>query len=982
MPVNEKLMELGSWSIELIEETPKTLLDAVGYFGHVAFVPGRLNPAEYGDELLDMARYVGVVTGKSVDHLRKVVSGQGMALWLADSDGKGDLIETPIKITGQSFANAIRAILGSGTAVVEGTLHSGVSGTYSGTHVYQSRRKAIDFICTTMGAEWRVNGRAELDAGPATSLYNPVPDTVIVKRRPNRHTDGDDMHLHGLRGDMGVASDVKDWTSRVVLLAEGEGNAIATASANNPANPYLDLRGQPVKRVRVISESTTAPGNAQARANMQLARFVEPRHALTLTTDDYDVSGAFAVGDWAWVWDPDAGLVDPQNEVMFRGEKLNPVRLRMVGASWPIRPGTTVAYRAQDGSWLDLTPYVAREGGETTVTVGDLLRALSDSSVEPVGPRPIPDSTVPGVVSWDTPFESGVYLGATGETRAKMLVKWALPLNVDGSTILDGDHYEIQYGVSPVLPAEWQTAYAPWGDLQAMIYDLTPGTDYDFRIRAVDTSNNVGDWSDVETVMANPDTIPPSTPAPPTVAGNRLSIQIVHTLGKASGGEWNLELDLDHFEVHVGDSTSYTADETTLKGKVAANGGMIVAEIPAVGTVPCEETTTRYVRVVAVDQAGNRSDPSATATVTAMLVDSAHISDLTASKITAGTLSANILLGASIRTASSGQRVELNASGLHGFNGAGVELVTLSNTGSFTLRTAASGSRVQLDGTGFKAYNSSGQQTVDIAASTGSVTVVGELATGFSGRRVVVTPTNNEIRFYPSSGSAYANITEFAAHASFGSLNLRSAAMGTPGVNAQNASLVLQPDFVWLSLLKADVPGGIFGEIVISTAFNTFALRGTIGGVTNTLECTSGGWRHNGNAIKSFIIPHPDDPDRWLIHGCTESPHNGVEYWGTTELNDRGHATITLPSYFESLTSTEGRAVLLTGLDDHIIPPTATYPTNGQFVIHGVPGQTVSWLVKAIRKDVPPLLVEPRRDQVDVHGQGPYRYYTIKESRV
>lgn len=982
MPVNEKLMELGSWSIELIEETPKTLLDAVGYFGHVAFVPGRLNPAEYGDELLDMARYVGVVTGKSVDHLRKVVSGQGMALWLADSDGKGDLIETPIKITGQSFANAIRAILGSGTAVVEGTLHSGVSGTYSGTHVYQSRRKAIDFICTTMGAEWRVNGRAELDAGPATSLYNPVPDTVIVKRRPNRHTDGDDMHLHGLRGDMGVASDVKDWTSRVVLLAEGEGNAIATASANNPANPYLDLRGQPVKRVRVISESTTAPGNAQARANMQLARFVEPRHALTLTTDDYDVSGAFAVGDWAWVWDPDAGLVDPQNEVMFRGEKLNPVRLRMVGASWPIRPGTTVAYRAQDGSWLDLTPYVAREGGETTVTVGDLLRALSDSSVEPVGPRPIPDSTVPGVVSWDTPFESGVYLGSSGETRAKMLVKWALPLNVDGSTILDGDHYEIQYGVSPVLPAEWQTAYAPWGDLQAMIYDLTPGTDYDFRIRAVDTSNNVGDWSDVETVMANPDTIPPSTPAPPTVAGNRLSIQIVHTLGKASGGEWNLELDLDHFEVHVGDSTSYTADETTLKGKVAANGGMIVAEIPAVGTVPCEETTTRYVRVVAVDQAGNRSDPSATATVTAMLVDSAHISDLTASKITAGTLSANILLGASIRTASSGQRVELNASGLHGFNGAGVELVTLSNTGSFTLRTAASGSRVQLDGTGFKAYNSSGQQTVDIAASTGSVTVVGELATGFSGRRVVVTPTNNEIRFYPASGSAYANITEYAAHGSFGSLNLNSASMGTPAVNLQSASLTLQPDDITLALNKFNSPNGFVGRITISTIFNTFALTGTIGGVINTLECTAAGWRHNGNLIKSFIIPHPDDPDRWLIHGCTESPHNGVEYWGTTELNDRGHATITLPSYFESLTSTEGRAVLLTGLDDHIIPPTATYPTNGQFVIHGVPGQTVSWLVKAIRKDVPPLLVEPRRDQVDVHGQGPYRYYTIKESRV
>ncbi|MFC7591608.1 hypothetical protein ACFQYP_53850 [Nonomuraea antimicrobica] len=75
-----------------------------------------------------------------------------------------------------------------------------------------------------------MNGQAGLDAGPATSLYNATPDTVIVKRRSNRHTDGDDLTMHGLRGDMGVASDIMDWTTRVVLLAKGEGDAIATAS--------------------------------------------------------------------------------------------------------------------------------------------------------------------------------------------------------------------------------------------------------------------------------------------------------------------------------------------------------------------------------------------------------------------------------------------------------------------------------------------------------------------------------------------------------------------------------------------------------------------------------------------------------------------------------------------------------------------------------------------------------------------------------
>lgn len=1019
MPVNEKLMELGSWSFELIDETPKAdILDRIGYFGHIVFVPGKLNPLEYGDELLspEMSRYVGVVTGKSVDHLRKVISGQGMNLWLADSDGKGDLIETPIQITGQTFSNAIRAILGSGTAVVEGTLYSGVAGTYTGRHVYQSRRKAIDTICTTMGGEYRVTGRGELDAGPATSLYSATPDTVIVKRRPNRHTDGDDLALHGLRGDMGVASDVKDYTTRVVLLGEGQGNAIATASADNVANPYLDLRGQPLNRTRVISESTTAPGNAAARAAYQLARYVEPRSALTLTTDDYDVTGAFAPGDWAWVWDPDADLVDVENEVTFRGEKLNPVKLRIVGASWPIRPGMTVAFRGQDGSWLDLTPYVAREGGETTVTVGDLLRALQDSSVEPVGPRPIPDSTVPGVVAWDLPFESGVYVGSSGETRAKMLVKWLLPLNVDGSTILDGDHYEVQHGVSPAT--DWQTSYAPWGTLQAMIWDLTPGVVYDFRVRAVDSSNNQGAWSVTQTATANPDTVAPSTPAPPTVAGSRLAIQITHTLGKASGGTYNLELDLDHFEVHVGASSGFTPDSTTLKGKVAAHAGMIAAGIPAVGTVDVEETTARWVRVIAVDQAGNRSAPSSAVTATALLIDDAHISNLTVSKLLAGTLSADIVLGARIKTADTGARAEMNASGVQMYNSAGTQLVSLGTTGvfflrsattgaridistvtglqtfdasgtrtaqldvdgSFEIRSAASGARIHLDGTGFYAYNSSSQQTVNIAASTGAATFVGQISTGFSGNRIIFNPTGSpwpSIYFAPDTGTNYASIQSQPATGNNVTIYLDSS---TDSISGRKSVVSVVPNFFYAASMRSVTGSDYQSELFLKNDQIALNWRGIASSANDhTLTCTDAGWRVDGASLKTFVIDHPVHADRYLVHACTESPAPGVEYWGETTLDGQGQAVVKLPDYFEALTLKDGRYVAVNTCSNEIRNASATYPTDGEFTIHGGPGLRVTWLVKAIRTNAGDMLVEPRRDQITVHGDGPYRYYTPKE---
>ncbi|TMS00196.1 fibronectin type III domain-containing protein [Nonomuraea basaltis] len=1016
MTVNEQLMGLGSWGITLREETPREVLDRLGYFGHVAIVPGRVNPAEYNDTLLTMARYVGVLTKRDFDDDKRI-SGQGMALWLGDSDDKGEVFESPVSIVGQTFATTITTLMSGSTAVVVGTLYS-VAGNYSGTHVWQSRGKAIDYVCQTMGAEWRVNGNAALDAGPIANLYVTSPTCVVVRKDA-----GKDLTLTGITGDMQLSRDVEDFTTRVVLLAEGEGESTATGSANIASNPYLDIRGNPVKRVRLVSESSTSTGNAQVRAQLQLNRFTGTRNALGLSADVYEVRGSFQCGDYVWVYDPDSGLYDTTQEITFRGQRINPTKLRVVGASWPVTDQMTVAYRHQDGTWIDLTDYVNSETGSTKLTVGELNRSLTNAGTEPVGPRPIPDTTIPGVVSWDLPFTTGVYLDGLGNTRARILASWLLPLNADGSTILDGSHYEIRYGISPAT--DWQTEFAPWGSFQANILDLSPGVDYDFQIRAVDLSANQGAWSATETATANPDTIAPSTPAPPTVAGSRLAIQVTHTLGKASGGTYNLELDLDHLEVHVGSVGSFTPDSTTLKGEVLANSGMIRALIPAVGTVDVEETTTRHVKVIAVDEAGNKSSPSTAATATALLIDNAHISDLTVTKVTAGTVSANWLLGASIRTASSGQRVELNATGLHGFNGAGTELVTLSNTGSFTLRSASSGARINLDGTGFRvfnssavetvsllatgsfviksassgarieldttgfaAFNSSGTQTVDIDAATGDVTITGIFRSGLTGKRIEVITTSGDpfIKFYGSSSG-----TDFAYMAyaqSIVNANHPAVVMGS-STGLSNPGAVIVDSGKVHAIINPGVSGSEAGLIALTGYAELRTPTSTIqvGDPNIFLNAPNGnvrvvsstGFEVNG-VTKNFIIDHPAEGDRYLIHGCTESPHNGVEYWGTATLDDLGVAEVELPRYFEALTAYEGRAVLLTGIGEHLLLASATYPKDGRFCVHGVAGQRVAWLVKAIRKDVPPVLVEPRRDEVIVRGDGPYRYYTIKEA--
>jgi hypothetical protein len=135
--------------------------------------------------------------------------------------------------------------------------------------------------------------------------------------------------------------------------------------------------------------------------------------------------------------------------------------------------------------------------------------------------------------------------------------------------------------------------------------------------------------------------------------------------------------------------------------------------------------------------------------------------------------------------------------------------------------------------------------------------------------------------------------------------------------------------------------------------------------------------------VKTFVIPHPTDDERYLVHACLEGPEAGVIYRGQSQLVD-GWVQIDLPAYFEALCAEEGRSVMLTCIADDPADEWcpvlhATYPKNGRFFVGLGSGMVINdqrfwWEVKAIRKDVPPVTVEPLTDTVDVLGTGPYTY--------
>jgi len=684
MSVTQVKQSVGSWNVRLRGNIPKAVLDALTPFGHVVIMPGSVNVAEYGDKLLNDARYVGVYRAKADNETGTVISGVGLEFWLGDENGSGEVFENPLVYTNASFDIAIRGALPI-SSIDEGTFHS-IPGTYTGTHQWVTPRKVIDYICSVFGAEWRITTRGWLDAGTVAQLYSTTPKAILVAKN-----DSSDLRYKALPGNATMSRDNDQYTTRVVVLGEGEGETIQVGTASQPSVPYKDLNGGDMVMTRVFSESFTGPTNVDARAAVLLGQYGAPQApSVNLGTSAYDIKGDVQVGDHIYVYNPAAGFEDVANEETWNGEIIHPVKLRVVELSWPIRKGWTVAFRDGDGVWTDLSPHVFYEGGDTNIIVGDLPRSLSGGGVtEPVGSRPSVDTTVPDVPVFGD-FSTGSYQSsATNDTRSVIRAIWSTPLNTDGSTILDGAYYEIRYRVSEVIgyqvrwgevagyrwgqltgnpwgaplsdpvavTPEWTYQPVGWGINEITLSELTPAVTYEIQIRAVDASTppHFGDFSASAFVTTVGDLFAPSTPAScDSVALGALIIQVTHTLGKSSGGTFNLEPDLARLNVHVGGSADFYPDQTNRVGELAANAGMINAEIPAVGTFNIPQVETVYVKVVAVDRSGNKSSPSPAATVTADLIRDQHISSLSVSKLTAGTITAESALLANLTVSGSG----------------------------------------------------------------------------------------------------------------------------------------------------------------------------------------------------------------------------------------------------------------------------------------------------------------------------------------
>lgn len=99
-------------------------------------------------------------------------------------------------------------------------------------------------------------------------------------------------------------------------------------------------------------------------------------------------------------------------------------------------------------------------------------------------------------------------------------------------------------------------------------------------------------------------------------------------------------------------------------------------------------------------------------------------------------------------------------------------------------------------------------------------------------------------------------------------------------------------------------------------------------------------------SAKNFRIPHPTLAGKDLVHGSTESPLAGVEYWGRGVIGAGGEALVVLPEYFEALTKVQNREPYAFGRGEALNWGDIV---DGTFLVYGTPGIEFGWLVKAER---------------------------------
>ena len=250
-----------------------------------------------------------------------------------------------------------------------------------------------------------------------------------------------------------------------------------------------------------------------------------------------------------------------------------------------------------------------------------------------------------------------------------------------------------------------------------------------------------------------------------------------------------------------------------------------------------------------------------TALIADLAVNNAKISDLSVGKLTTGTLSADVVVGARIKTADTGARAELNSGG-------------------------------------FGLWNSSGVQTVAFAGADGSVSIIGQLKSGTSGKRIEINPTSAylpEIRLYPTTGTDYAVLNAYDAGGEAGT-GLASSSYNSSGTQVHSRALITNGG-AYLQVVRTSDQNqwGGYAWATKDALYAGYTGNGVDGGRIYCDHDTGRfGWNDNDDGNGNFVNFSSDKTyhiGRWE-NFSTPSPYQGI-FTGTAIVTSSVACVIT-----------------------------------------------------------------------------------------
>jgi hypothetical protein len=130
------------------------------------------------------------------------------------------------------------------------------------------------------------------------------------------------------------------------------------------------------------------------------------------------------------------------------------------------------------------------------------------------------------------------------------------------------------------------------------------------------------------------------------------------------------------------------------------------------------------------------------------------------------------------------------------------------------------------------------------------------------------------------------------------------------------------------------------------------------------------------NSTKTFVINHPTKPANYLVHAAIEGPEAGVYYRGEAKIENNKFVKVSLPDYVSAFAN--NFTIQITQIyedtqDENIVLKTSRIKDNS-FNVYGK-NSSFYWVVYGQRGSV---VVEPNKSEVELRGDGPYKYLITK----